>query len=330
MALAPLSVPRRVVVTGGSGFVGGHLARRLADDGHIVTSIDIAEPRSELRPGTKIVQADIRDADATRHAIVDARPDLVFHLAAQSSVAISMREPELDIATNVTGTLNVARAARNAGAQRLVFVSSGGAIYGAGASVPAAETELPAPTSIYGASKAAAELYLRATDDAPEEISIVRPANIYGPGQDPLGEAGVIAIFTARMLAGESVTIFGDGGQTRDYVYVADVVEGLVRAANREPAVCNLGTGTETTTRQIHDLLAELTGSESPAIHAPERPGDVPRSAVSPARASRLWGWEPRVALRDGLRETRDWFAGHGVGPELASSGSARSRSGIV
>jgi UDP-glucose 4-epimerase len=320
---------RRVVVTGGSGFVGGHLARRLADEGHDVTSLDIAEPRSELRAGTRIVQVDIRDSDATQRAIVDARPDIVFHLAAQSSVAVSMREPGLDISTNVLGTLNVARAARRADARRLVFVSSGGAIYGAQARVPAAETELPAPASVYGASKAAAELYLAATDEAPDEVSVVRPANIYGPGQDPLGEAGVIAIFTAAMLAGDPVTIYGDGGQTRDYVHVTDVVEGLLRAADREPAVCNLGTGAETRTAAIYEMLADLTGYGAPASHAPERPGDVLRSAVSPARAGRLWGWEPRVALRDGLRETVEWFAEQGISSGIAADGGTSPRSSV-
>jgi UDP-glucose 4-epimerase len=221
-----------------------------------------------------------------------------------------MREPREDIETNVLATVELARAAADAGCRRFVFVSSGGAMYGQPEALPAPESTPVAPESIYGASKAAAELYLDVVArQTGMEVAVVRPSNVYGPWQDPHGEAGVVAIFSQRMLRGEPVTIYGDGTQTRDYVFVGDVVAAVRSAADApEPATCNVCTGVETSTQHIFDALAGLTGYERPAVYGPERPGDIARIALDPAHAAAAWAWRPAVAFDDGLRETVDWF----------------------
>jgi UDP-glucose 4-epimerase len=297
------------LVTGASGFVGGHLVARLAAEGVTVTALDAAPPRAPLPAGVRELRLDLRDRAALAGAVAAARPDVVYHLAAQASVAISMREPEIDIETNVLGTVGLARAAAAAGAHRFVFVSTGGALVGEPAVLPVTEETAAAPESVYGASKLAAERYLALLLRAGGPgLSVVRPGNIYGPAQNPHGEAGVVAIFTARMLANEPVTIFGDGSQQRDYVYVDDVVEALLRAATGPPDTCLVGSGRGTSTRAVFDALAALTRYERPPQLAPERPGDVGRIWLDCTRARERWGWSPRVDLADGLARTVAWF----------------------
>lgn len=300
----------RALVTGSSGFVGGHLVRRLLAEGHEVTGIDAREPATPAE-GWRDVRLDLRDDEGVARVVAETVPEVVYHLAAQASVAISMREPRLDIEANVIATVQLARAAAEAGARRIVFTSSGGAIFGEAPAVPATDETPLAPRSIYGASKAAAERYLAIVgSETGLEVAVVRPANIYGPAQDPHGEAGVVAIFAERMLRGEPVTIFGTGGDTRDYVYVDDVVDAHVRAATApDPATAVVGTGVETSTRRIFDLLAERTGYQRDPEVAPERPGDLRRSALDPAHARAVWGWEPRVSLEEGLTRTVEWFS---------------------
>ena len=300
------------LVTGASGFIGGHLAERLAEQGVEVVGIDIAPPRRQLAGAVRHLEVDIRDENAVGRAIAEVRPEVIYHLAAQASVSISMRDPVLDIETNITGTVHLARAAIEAGTRRFVFFSTGGALYGAPEIIPVDESRVPEPLSVYGASKLAAERYL-ALIAAPTdlEVSVVRPGNVYGPAQDPHGEAGVIAIFAGRMLKGEPVTIFGDGSQLRDYVYVADVVEAATLAASQQPDTCLVGTGLGTSTQQIFDLTAGASGYERPPIYGPERPGDIPQIAVDSTKARRVWGWEPRTPLAEGLATTVDWFRRH-------------------
>jgi len=302
-----MPLPRRALVTGSSGFVGSHLADRLAEEGYTVFGLDHVPPRHPLPPGVETIEADIRHRLAVEQIVLTVRPHVVFHLAAQTSVAVSMREPADDIETNVLGTVYLAQAAAAAGAERFVFVSTGGALYGEPAVVPVTEDLPPAPASVYGASKLAAERYLPLV--APSlAASVVRPGNIYGPRQDPHGEAGVVAIFTQRMLAGAPVTIFGDGSQQRDYVQVTDVTDAILRAAEADPATCLVGTGRPTSTMEIYDELAALTGYEARPVIAPERPGDIQRIALDSSRAAAAWGWRPRIGLTEGLRATVDWF----------------------
>ena len=306
---------RRAVVTGSSGFVGGHLARRLAADGWRVTGLSHLPPAGPPAAGATERLADVRDFAAVCDIVAGARPEVVFHLAAQASVPASMRDPAGDAATNVLGSVHVALAAAEAGARRLVFFSTGGALYGQPDALPVREDAPITPDSVYGASKIAAEHELGAL--CPHlglELSIVRPGNVYGPGQDAAGESGVIAIFATRMLAGEPVTIFGDGSQERDYVYAGDVVEAALLAADREPAVCHAGTGEGTSTRQVFDALAALCGYALPPRHAAERPGDIARIRLDPARARERWGWTARTPLAEGLAATVEWFRGQRAG----------------
>jgi UDP-glucose 4-epimerase len=220
-----------------------------------------------------------------------------------------MREPEVDIETNVLGSVHLMRAAIEAGAKRFVFVSTGGALFGEPEVVPVTEEMQAAPESVYGASKFAAEQYLRILAGSGDiDLSVVRPGNIYGPAQDPHGEAGVVAIFAMRMLANEAATIFGDGSQRRDYVYVEDVVEAALRAATDRPATCLIGTGVGTTTQQIFDHLARLSGYERGAVYGPERPGDIQRIMLDASRAREVWGWRPQTDLETGLEATVRWF----------------------
>lgn len=300
----------RAIVTGTAGFVAGHLARRLVADGHEVGGIDLAARTDQ--PYETVV-ADIRDAEAMARICADRRPELVFHLAAQASVSVSMREPDLDVEVNVLGTLRLAQAAAAAGARRFVFASTGGALFGQPELLPANEDTPLQPASVYGASKLAAERYLELL--APNwglEAAVVRPANVYGPEQSPHGEAGVVAIFARRMLRGEPVTIFGTGEDTRDYVYVEDIVDAFVRAAEApEAATALAGSGEQTSTNRIFELTAQATGYELAPEYGPPRDGDIEAIALDSTRALEVWGWRPSVTLEDGIARTARWFLEH-------------------
>ncbi|MGE3856736.1 MAG: NAD-dependent epimerase/dehydratase family protein [Dehalococcoidia bacterium] len=300
----------RVLVTGSSGFIAGHLVRRLVADGHEVTGLDIAEPRRPKDDSWRDVRVDIRDDAAVARVVAQARPEVVFHLAAQASVSVSMREPRLDIETNVIASLMLARAAAESGAGRFVFTSSGGAMFGAPEIVPADDDTPVEPRSFYGASKASAEKYLKIVEwETGMSVASVRPGNVYGPYQDPHGEAGVVAIFAERMLRNDPVTIFGTGTDTRDYVYVDDVVEAQVRASAAPTGeMCVVGTGVETSTREIFEVLAKHCGYEREPVMGPPRPGDIPRMAMDTARARTVWGWTPQVTLDDGIARTVEVF----------------------
>jgi UDP-glucose 4-epimerase len=282
------------VVTGGAGFVGSHVAEALLARGDEVTVIDDLSTgkRENLPPGATLVEHDVRQPFE-----VDA--DVVFHLAAQADVRVSVADPGFDAEVNVLGTIRVLEAARLAGAQ-VVFASTGGAIYGE-CERPAREGDERRPLSPYGVSKLAAEEYLAAYNRLHGTRHVaLRYGNVYGPRQDPHGEAGVVAIFLERLREGKPLTIFGDGTQTRDYVYVGDVARATLLAVGHA-GVFNVGTGRETSVLE----LARLAG-DAEIQHAPERPGELQRSFLDPARAEAELGFRAEVALEEGLRRTRE------------------------
>lgn len=308
----------RAIVTGGAGFIGSNLVDALVADGSRVTVLDdLSTGRREnlsaaLAAGARLHEASIADQAAVREAFAGARPEVVFHLAAQIDVRRSVADPAFDALVNVEGTLAVLDAARSAGARRVVYVSTGGAIYGEAPSFPTPEDAPIAPLAPYGQSKYAAEGYcaLYARLHGLSTVTL-RLANVYGPRQDPLGEGGVVAIFCGRLLAGERATIYGDGSQTRDYVFVGDVVEAARLAAEdsgTEPL--NIGSGIETTVLELAAAMRDLGAGPLDAEHAPERPGEVLRSCLDPARAAARIGWRPRTSLHDGLLATLAWQRG--------------------
>jgi UDP-glucose 4-epimerase len=300
------------LVTGGAGFIGSNLVDALLARGDRVMAVDdLSTGRREnlapaLEAGVDLVEADIRDPQAMLDLFERARPEVVFHLAAQIDVRRSAADPAFDARVNVEGTINVLEAARVSGVRRFVNTSTGGAIYGEGRVIPAPEDHPSAPEAPYGQSKLAAEGYcdLYGRLHGLSTVSL-RYGNVYGPRQDPLGEAGVIAIFCGRLLERRRPTVFGDGLQTRDYVYVEDVVAANLAAAETGVSgPINIGTGVQTTVLELVDALAELGGRELEPEHAPERPGEVRHIALDYARAREELGWEPGTSLREGLRRT--------------------------
>jgi UDP-glucose 4-epimerase len=297
----------RALVTGGAGFVGSHLVDRLLTDGYCVCVVDDLSTGSASNVSTdaEFQRVDISEASSLREAVVRFKPQAVFHVAAQIDVRRSIREPEFDARVNVLGGLNVLRAAVAGGARRLIY-SSSAAVYGPPppTRVTVSETDPTRPMSEYGASKLAFEHYLSAyAARGLIEYTALRYANVYGPRQRSDGEAGVVSIFTKQMLAGEPVTIFGDGTKTRDYVYVGDVVEATVRAlAGPAGVVANIGWGREVSDLELFRTVASATGYVKAPTHAADRRGDIARICLDPALARRTWDWRPAVALEDGVR----------------------------
>ena len=296
---------RRALVTGGAGFIGSHLVDRLLGGGQRVCVVDdlSAGSASNVPAGARLERADICDVDALRQIVARFKPEVVFHAAAQTDVRRSIREPDFDARVNVLGALNVLREGVAAGARRIVYASSA-AVYGDPERLPVTERDATRPISEYGASKLAFEHYLSAhAARGLIEYAVLRYANVYGPRQRGDGEAGVVAIFTQRMLAGEPVTIFGDGTKTRDYVYVGDVVEATMRAAaGPSGVVANVGWGREVTDLELFHAVAAATGYAKGATHAADRRGDIARICLDPAVARRTWDWGASVPLEDGVR----------------------------
>jgi UDP-glucose 4-epimerase len=303
------------MVTGGAGFIGSNLVDALLARGDEVTVIDdLSTGRREnlaaaLEAGAQLVELDVRDPEGLNAATERAAPEVVFHLAAQIDVRRSVADPEFDAAVNVGGTANAIEAARRAGTRRFVFVSTGGAIYGEGEGhgLPFDESTEARPLSPYGKNKLAAEgeVELCSRDDGLSGISL-RLANVYGPRQDPLGEGGVIAIFCGRLRAGARPTIYGDGRQTRDFVYVGDVVDALLAAAGSEVVgAFNIGTGIETDLLELVEILrgTDDGGDFEPDLADP-MPGDVRRNSIDASRARSELGWRASTSLEDGIRRT--------------------------
>jgi UDP-glucose 4-epimerase len=306
----------RALVTGGAGFIGSNLVDALLERGEDVSVLDDLSTgqRENLEPalaaGARLDEADITDPSAVARCIEERKPEVVFHLAAQIDVRRSVADPVFDLGVNAGGTINLLRAAERGGIRRLVFASTGGAIYGEGAGrpLPLAEDAECRPDAPYGQSKLAAEGYL-ALSSRQHGLSAValRLGNVYGPRQDPLGEAGVAAIFSGALLEGRRPRVFGSGEQTRDYIYVDDVVEGFLAAAASEvDGAYNVGTGVETSVLALGELLAKACGAEFDPEMAEARPGEVQRIAIDSSRAAADLGWRAETPLEEGLRLTVD------------------------
>jgi UDP-glucose 4-epimerase len=293
----------RAVVTGGAGFIGSHVVEALLardDEVHVVDNLATGR-RENVAEGATLHELDIREP--LDGLFRELRPETVVHLAAQADVGTSVEQPVLDAQVNVVGTLNVLEAARPHAAQT-VFSSTGGAIYG-DCDRPAREDDPRRPASPYGTAKLAAEEYLATWNRLHGTNHVtLRFANVYGPRQLPKLEGGVVAIFTDRLRAGEGVTIFGDGAQTRDYVFVGDVVEAVLAAMGRDGGPYNVGTGEETSVLELLDACRRVAGVAVEAQHAPARAGEARRSVLDVSLAERELGWRPRTTLEDGLRET--------------------------
>ena len=308
-----------ILVTGGAGFIGSHLCDRLLAEGHRVVAVDnlttarignLSEARSYGGEFT-FFNMDVR-AEGLLSLFERHRPEVVMHLAAQASVSVSVEDPTLDASVNVMGLLNVMDCSSRTGVRKVVYAASGGTLYGEPRKLPVKETASGRPVSPYGISKKAGIEYLSFYERyRGVAFSALALANVYGPRQDPHGEAGVVSIFASKMLNGEAPTIFGDGNQTRDYVFVDDTVHAFALAADRgDGRLINVGTALETSVNGIFRLLADVTGFSGEPAHGPARPGDLRRSALDPALAGEMLGWRPWTHLEDGLAETVSFMKG--------------------
>jgi UDP-glucose 4-epimerase len=311
---------RTALVTGGAGFIGSHVADLLLNEGYAVTVIDdlTSGNRDQVPEAARFHQIDITAPDAAA-VVREGRFDVICHLAAQIDVRKSVADPAYDARVNIGGTLNLLEAVRASGkSTRFVFSSTGGAVYGDLVTLPTEEGAAKDPQSPYGSAKLSTEYYMGYYARVHDLDTVaLRYANVYGPRQDPHGEAGVVAIFCGRILDGTPLTVFGDGKQTRDYVYVGDVARANVLAARAvlPPATTldsrafNIGTSVETNVLELAETLMRVAGSHAEVKHAAARPGEQLRSAVHIGKAGRALGWRPEVALSEGLQRTFEWFA---------------------
>jgi UDP-glucose 4-epimerase len=308
----------KALVTGGAGFIGSTLVDRLLAEGWDVDVVDdlstgnlsnLADARSVGSRRFSFHRLDIR-SPAVSDLIVHRRPEVVFHLAAQADVRVSVARPVFDAEVNILGSLNICQGAIAAGTRKVVFASSGGTIYGNPEHLPVREGHPQHPLSPYGVAKKAVGDYLHYYREIHGlEYTALAFSNVYGPRQDPHGEAGVVAIFAGLMLDKDRPTIFGDGSQTRDFVFVDDVVDALVRAAERGSGlVINIGTGVETSVTQLFESMARATNFTDPPQQAPARVGELDRSSLDPGRAEIHLGWKPFTELDEGVSRTLEWF----------------------
>lgn len=312
----------RALVTGGAGFIGSHVV-----DAYIQAGLDVAivdslatGSRANVNPAARLYEVDIRDGEALDRVFATERPDVVSHQAAQASVRGSMEDPPRDAAINVLGSINVLEAARKHGARKVIYAATGGAAVGEPKYLPVDEDHPVAPLSPYGASKHAVEHYVALYNETfGLDTTVLRYTNIYGPRQDPRGEAGVIAIFAGLMLTGGQPVVNGTGEQERDYVYVGDVARANLLALDRGSGrMFNIGTGVSTSVNGLFDMLAELTGYGEPRQHGPALSGEVFRIFVTNDRARDELGWQPTVELHEGLRLTVE-----SIRAKLAAQGGA-------
>jgi len=305
-------MPKNILVTGGAGFIGSHLVDALIKRGHRVTVVDdlSSGSRENLNPRAEFKKLDIRKPAAAA-LVKSLKPDAIFHLAAQISVSLSVREPVLDAETNVMATVRLLAAASDVGVRRFIFAGTGGSLSSELTKLPTDEAHAAQPQSPYAIAKVASEHYgafYRNACNLP--FTSLRFANVYGPRQNPHGEAGVIAIFAQRMLANEPIRINGTGKQTRDYVFVGDVVNALLSVLDKPRAAgpYHVGTGKETDVITLYKTIAKLTGYKLNPQKGPADVGAPMRSALDCRKLKRELGWKPQVGLEDGLKQTVDWF----------------------
>lgn len=314
----------RTLVTGAAGFIGSNLVDRLLSEGHQVVGIDnlatgnVANLAEALRGDGlsanrfKFINLDIRDPELV-DVVAGVNPDVIFHLAAQVNLRASVTDPQFDARTNVLGTINLCEASRSAGVQKIVYAASGGSRYGEVTQLPVQEITPVGPLSPYAVSKLAGELYLGAYAGMYGLTPIcLALANVYGPRQNPHGEAGVIAIFSSALMAGRPVTVYGDGTATRDYVYVADVVDAFVRAGQAPGSVTgayNIGTGEQTTVEEVYRLIAALLEECPPACYVAGKTGELQAIALDTSRAEKDLGWKAAVGVAEGIERTMQWIA---------------------
>jgi UDP-glucose 4-epimerase len=302
----------RVAVTGGAGFIGSHVADAFLARGDEVLVVDDLSTgsRENLPANAELEELDVADGPALRERLESFRPDLICHLAAQASVTVSVSNPDLDFASNVRGTFNVCQSATAIGA-RVVFASTGGALYGNDAPIPTPESYVAQPLAPYGASKLAGEAFVatQARYDGTAHV-VLRLGNVYGPRQNPHGEAGVVAIFSDRLLRGEPPIVYGEGKPTRDYVHVGDIARCFVLAAEGNLAgTFNAGWGNEVSVLELLDELQRAAGTQIEPRFEPLRPGELDRSAIDSTAAAETFGWRPEIPLAEGVADTFRWYA---------------------
>jgi UDP-glucose 4-epimerase len=294
----------KILVTGGAGFIGSNVVNRFVDLGHEVAILDnfVTGKRANLDPRATCYEVAITDRAAVEDAFNAFQPQIVDHHAAQIDVRKAIDDPVFDASVNVLGGINVVRAALGVGVEKFIYASTGGAIYGNPEVIPCTEEHPIRPISPYGLTKHVLEHYLELYQiNDGLNYTVLRYANVYGPRQDPKGEAGVNAIFTGLMLSGQQPTIFGKGDKTRDYVFVGDVVAANVLALEKGAGeIVNIGTGVQTTDQEVYDAIAAATGFGQPPIYSPERKGEVRHIALDASKAKRVLGWEPQVSFREG------------------------------
>jgi UDP-glucose 4-epimerase len=305
----------KVLVTGGAGFIGSHVVDRLVEEGHQVVVVDdlSSGTRKNVNRAASLYKLDIQSGRLER-VFRNERPNIVIHMAAQVSVRLSVENPMFDAQVNVLGTMNVLCQAARHGVRKVIFSSSGGAIYGEQEVHPAPESHPTKPLSPYGISKLCGEHYSSYFQRVSGvQVVSLRYANVYGPRQDPEGEAGVVAIFIRKMLNNEQPIINGNGRQTRDFVYVDDVAQANLAAMGQDSqGVYNVGTGVETSVNELFRILAGVTGSPCKEVHGPAKPGEQIRSVIDSSRLKQELGWEPEVNLTQGLEKTVAYFRGKG------------------
>jgi len=301
----------RIIVTGGAGFIASHVVDAFIKDGHTVGVVDnlSSGKRENINPAAMFFEVDIRDKEKLDEVFDSFKPDIIDHHAAQINVRYSVEDPVYDASVNIIGSLNLLELSRKYQVKRIIFASTGGAIYGDAGGL-ADESTPTALISPYGASKRSVEIYLGYYNSVfGLEYVALRYANVYGPRQDPFGEAGVVAIFSERILSGKPCVIYGDGEQTRDYVYVLDVVNANVKALTAPIGIYNIGTSKETSVNDLVKILKTVSGLDFPVVYEAPRPGEVRRIALSYERANKLLNWAPGTSLIDGIRETFNYFA---------------------